>query len=639
MRMRFKVLLLTCMLTVLCCATAAASGPASSPLPGFPRFRGVMLVRDGSSASASRERAISAALKTASTTNPNCSAGAEPGADLCYWGGPIVRAHKVHLIFWEGTVVQGHSIGSAYKKAIERYFEDVAAASGANSNVYAVETQYGGSNGAGEYSVSFGGSLSDVYVDNDPLPVSGKAPGQCTDAATPNGICITDKDLQTEIEVARQAENLNGHHWESSLADIYFVFTPHEVGGCFFGEGESPEANACAFETYCAYHSSFVNASKEAAPPLYANLPDSANVPGCDAFEHPNEAEGVDATLDTASHEHNETITDPLASSWFDVIGQEVADKCLPPETFDIYGGAIEGSPATAGGGKIIPGTLYNQIVGSDHYYLQREWSNTAFNGEGGCVQRMLPTSFTPPAEAKATVPATFDGSSSGETGDPAIYWVWSFGDGMQVGTPEPTASHTYAVAKTYQVTLTAFDAYGNSSTHTLSVTVGAAPPPPPPPTPPPAPEPITLTKTVNVLVPVEPTAYTAAQLAQKLGLPANGATLSGLGAIALGHAECPPACTVGLRLFATARTTKHHRRTVRRVPIGTLTTTVAAKGAGGLALTLNETGRRLLGRSHRLFAQLVVTVTGREGGSWEIKRSLTLSSSGHVARHRQPRR
>jgi PKD domain-containing protein len=629
----WRALLCASLALALGAATALALGPSRSPLPGFPRFRGVIFTRDSSAATAARQQAIRSALKASSGTNPNCTERTtNPGADLCFWGGPVVHSHRVHLIFWEGT--GGTTFPAFYVEKVKKYFADVAQASGASSNVYAVGVQYAGSNGAGEYKVGFNATPeADVYVDStDPLPAAGSLPTQCTDTSpvVTSGKCVTDEDLRTEVETAETAKVLSG--WKSSLEDIYFVFTPAHVGSCFEA-GSSAEGHACAFASggFCAYHSDFGTTGKET---LYANLPDGGGVAGCDSFEHPNEASGVDATLDAASHEHNETITDPLGKkpAWIDVIGQEIGDKCLPPETFDIYGKAFAGVPATEVEEKIVPGTLYNQIIGSGHYWLQREWSNTAFNGEGGCVARMLHTEFAPPAEAKATVPATFDGSSSGEVGDPAVYWVWSFGDGMQVATPEPTVAHTYAVAKAYQVTLTAFDAYGNSNTHTTSVVVGAAPPPPPPP---PAPEPVTITKTVTVLVPAEPTAYSAAQLAQKLGLPANGATLSGLGTISFGHAECPPACTVALRLYSTKHTTVHHRRVLKRVFIGALTTTVAAKGTGALALTLNATGRKLLRQGHRLPAQLVITVTGEEGGSWQLTRTLTLTSSGKAARHR----
>lgn len=613
MRMMHKVVLLAGLAALGLPGIAVASGPTRSPLPGYPRFRGVMLVHNDSSEAAARERAIASALKTASTTSPNCELGENPGADLCFWGGPVVQSHKVHVIFWGGAAGES-AFPAGYVSAVKGYFSSVAGASGSIANVYSVGTQYAGSNGEGSYRVSFdpatSGAGHDVAIDSTPFV------SECSDPGT--SACLTDEEIQAQVTAMRAP---NG--WPASLEDVFFILTPPNVGSCFTGS-----SSECAFVTYCAYHGDFGG-----SPPavggqtLYANIPYVTGVEGCDPGEYPVGPGLANPALDTISHEHNETITDPLGSqcvtvsgkkvcepkSWMDLIGQEIGDKCLPPETFDIYGVPFNREE----------GFLYNQVIESNHYFLQREWSNTAFAGEGGCVQRMLPAEFAVPTEARATVPVTLDGSASGEAADPATYWVWSFGDGMQTGTPEAKTSHVYAKPGEYAVTLTAFDAFGNSNTHSAKITVGAAPPSTPAP---PAPEPITLTKTVTVLVPQEPAAYTASQLASKLGLPANGAKLSGSGRVAIGHAACPPACTVSVRLYAVKHLTVHGRRVVKRVFIGALTTRVAANGSSALALTLNATGRKLLRKTHRLPVQLMVSVTGREGGSWQISRTLTLT-------------
>jgi PKD domain len=638
---------------------AAALGPSPSPLPGFPRFGGVMLVHDGSPATKAREKAILSALPSsskvsgsglsslASSTSPDCrEAGVRPGRDLCWWGGPVLRSHAVHLIFWEGPL-NSHPFPEGYVKEVESYFTAIASASGSLANAYAVGPQYGGQNGSGEYHVVFRGS-ADVYKESlRPLPAPGATGKACEDPATKGQPCITDKNLQEEIELARNAKGLEGDSWPAGLENVYFVFTPKGVGSCFFGheeEATSKEANACAFAPggYCAYHSDFEGGKGEPISPIYANIPDNGEVEGCDTYEHPNGAEGVDATLDSTSHEHIEMITDPIVSTgWTDVIGQEIADKCVPPETGDfelseIYGAPLGGkqaelaeSPPGSHEFTIKPGTLYNQLISGGRYWLQREWSNRAFNGEGGCVQRMLPTSFAAPAEAEATVPATFDGSLSGEAGDGAVYWVWSWGDGTQTGTPEATTAHTYANAGAYEVTLTAFDEYGNSNTHTATVSVGNAPPSPTPTTPP--------VNTVTVTTPATPIArYTPDQLAKLLGLPANGKRIAGLGTMLLGKAECPPACNVTLRMYAKVRTRLGRRRRTKLELVGKASRRGMPKGAvfvryvpgqqGELLLSLSAKGRALLRRLHRLSCNLLVTVEGQEGGTWTIVRRVTLT-------------
>jgi hypothetical protein len=632
----------------------AVAHPHLGKLPGYPAMRGVIPVLGSQAQVNAHERLVKEAFAQARSAPrlapkgapvPNESALAECAneveffstQDVCYRGGPIVRGATLHLIFWQGPLnAKGEPetanvelFPAEYMTTVERYFTDVAADSGKPTNVYAVDQQYGEESGGqsvpGEYSMSFA-SPADVTLDTtDAFPAHGA--GGCVDESQfSQGPCLLDSDIQKE------AEKVAGG--KVGLKDVYLVFTPGGVGGCF--ESASGE---CAYQQYCAYHSDFGgNGMARSGQTLYVDLPFVGQVTGCDSGVHPNASSdnGADAVIDDASHEVSETITDPIGSqcdentvtkkiegcelnAWTDVVGQEIADKCLPPEsTIDgIYGDPLGGSTDS---------TLFNQQINGHHYWTQRVWSDLAGFFEGGCVQRMIEASFTAASGASATVPTTFDGSASGAPEDPAKYWVWDF-EGEQIGTANPKTAYTFAQPGEYLVTLTAYDAYGNARATAGVVKVGAAPPPAP------APEPQVITKTVDVPTPATPTAYTAGQLAQKLGLPANKATLSGLGTISLGHAQCPPACKVSLKLYASVRTTVHGKHVVKHELIGSLTTTIAAKGSGKLALTLSATGRKLLAKSHKLSAQLVVTVTGQEGGSWQIARSLTLTGSGKAAR------
>src|SRR6478672_5542564 len=107
--------------------------------------------------------------------------------DLEYHGGPVMRVNKTYAIYWQPA---GYSFSANYKTLIDRYFQDVAAASGAASNVYAVETQYYDTTGPIAYSSTFGGSVTDTTA----FPPGG--PGFC--GGPPK--CLSDAQLQSEIQ-------------------------------------------------------------------------------------------------------------------------------------------------------------------------------------------------------------------------------------------------------------------------------------------------------------------------------------------------------------------------------------------------------------------------------------------------------
>ncbi len=628
-------------------ARAAELHPRVGKLPGFPAMRGVVPVLGSSAAVAAHEKLVTDAFAAANTRASRSKAAhdsAEPNKellaecadeaaflathDVCYRGGPVLRDPTIHLIFWQGPVEEDISkeknvrlFPPGYIETVKRYFQDVAHDSGQSTNVFAVDPQYGdqltaGSYTPGEYAMKFDAS-TDITVDNQKFPSHTTA--ECNDESEfAKGPCLLDSDIQAEAEkVAGKAS--------AGLRDIYVVLTPPGVGGCF-----EESSGACAYKQYCAYHGDFsgdgVTVGQQT---LYADLPFVGEVQGCDSMVHPNGTSGADAVIDDASHEVNETITDPIGSqceagakrvsecernAWTDVVGQEIADKCLPPESTvaGSYGEALGGADAS---------TLFNQLIDGDHYYTQRLWSNEAGVSEGGCVQRTIGASFSVSAGPAATVPTAFDGSASGAPGDPAVYWVWDF-EGEQIGTASTITSYTFAQPGQHVVALTAYDAYGNGQATVESVNVGAAPAPPPPP---PATVP-PVTSPPPVLVKEPPAHFTAAQLAAKLGLPANGKRLAGGGHIALGHAECPPACALVLRLYANVTSTTHGHRSTKLVQIGSLHLTIAAKGNGALSLALDARGRALLRKSRALLCQLQITVEGQEGGAWQIARSLTLT-------------
>ena len=265
------------------------------------------------------------------------SGGSLGSGNLTYHKGPVEHTNTTYAIYW---VPSGYSVSSDYESLINRFFTDVAAASGKTSNVYYSDTQYYDGSGHIAYSSSFAGS----YVDTNALPASG-----CSDSYT--SVCLSDAQIQAEIKRVVAA---NG--WPTGSTTEYFMFTAKGIGSC--------SGSSCAFSQYCAYHSWIGSGSSEI---LYANMPYADTVPSaCDAGQHPNNSD-ADATINVTSHEHNETITDENGNAWYDRRGYENGDKCAWK-----FGTEI-GSTAYG---------QYNQLINGNPYQLQQEYSNAS----SGCV-------------------------------------------------------------------------------------------------------------------------------------------------------------------------------------------------------------------------------------------------------------
>jgi len=265
------------------------------------------------------------------------------GSNLVYHGGPVLLANKTVAIYW-GPGASAPGIGGTsfpdpgYETVINRYFTDVAAASGATSNVYAVLTQY--YNGSGTH-IQYASTAGTALIDDSPYPASG-----CTDTVAATTVCLSDSQIQAEV--AKMVPNPDPQ-------TVYFVFTGKGAGSCYSG-------SSCAFSSYCAYHSSFTTS---AGTYLYANQAYADTVPSaCDVGYHPNGAlsSDADATINVTSHEHRESINDPFGNAWYDRRGYEGSDKCA--WNF----GTLTGN--------------YNQTINANHYILQQEWSNAT----SGCA-------------------------------------------------------------------------------------------------------------------------------------------------------------------------------------------------------------------------------------------------------------
>jgi hypothetical protein len=221
-----------------------------------------------------------------------------------------------------------------YQPLIERYFDDMG-----GHRLYALAKQYYEIDGGTQVNIRNHSWAGPSWVDTEPYPPSG-----CDDPATP-GNCLS--DLQIKIEVGHAAD-VNG--WTPSIKRMFFVFTSSGEGSCF-GGGPS----GCAFTDYCAYHGDFVHKGHTT---IYANMPYLGTTDGCHTPSSPNGDLAADSTINVASHEQMEAVTDPLPGSGWTSPEGEIGDKCVWRFGSLWYQG------------------IANQRWNGHLYVLQQEWTN-----------------------------------------------------------------------------------------------------------------------------------------------------------------------------------------------------------------------------------------------------------------------
>jgi hypothetical protein len=174
---------------------------------------------------------------------------------------------------------------------------------------------------------------------------------------------LSSDNIETEI-----AQDVRANGWTMTGEHMVFIFTGYNVESCATGGG----AQECSFSNngshYCAYHSDFpTSASLNNA--IYAYLPvlsDCIQLEELSTTGSPNHDMIADATINSMSHEHFESVSDPYGRGWYDSdpSNGEIGDKCA------YRFGALrpDGSNVTLGHGHT--------------YLVQEEWSDHA----GGCA-------------------------------------------------------------------------------------------------------------------------------------------------------------------------------------------------------------------------------------------------------------
>jgi DNA-binding beta-propeller fold protein YncE len=298
----------------------------------------------------------------------------------------------------------------------------------------------------------------------------------------------------------------------------------------------------------------------------------------------------------------------------------------MTPDGKSLYAGNYDGGS----------GATVSQFDVSAGGLLSAKSSPTVSTGDGPHGVLVLPeqgpvASFT--ATVGAAGSATFDGSGSSDPDGTVARYEWNFGDGTASSSTGSMATHTYASAGNYTVTLTVTDEVGCSTAQvftghtvycngsaaatTTRIVMVSSPSAPPPPAPPPV-----ATKFVLTGAP------RPSSRGVSFSLACHGAT----GVVCRGAAQLTTLEHLrGRRIVALSARRKRH---TKRITIGSKRFTVAAGGQRKIMVGLNGRGRKLLARFRHVHATLTITLLNAKPPT-VIKRKTTINAKPKKRKHR----
>ena len=353
---------------------------------------------------------------------------------LTYHGGSVMAGGvTVHTIFWapSGFAFQG-SPGTAiptYKGMIQQFFTDVATDSGATSscttptaecNVFTVLPQFaqGTSVGGitpGAYNINYSAG-TDSINDTNPYPA---AADQCASPNNATGACITDAQIQAEVDHIVQSTGGQPR----GLHNLWYVFLPPNVDECIL-------PGVCGTNAFGGYHSV---SDVGHGVTIYAITIDPIIEAGSIAQGgDPQGNPDAEVAVDIAAHETNEAMTDPEGVGYMDPNGFETGDKCEFGPQHGTPLGFSKGSP-------------YNQVINNHKYLLQEMWSND----DTGCVQGTSLTSNPLPlaqvnlTQFSSTVTGNIGANTAGVTAKVTILRSGADGKPVAVATGVGTTNAT----------------------------------------------------------------------------------------------------------------------------------------------------------------------------------------------------
>jgi PKD domain len=395
-----------------------------------------------------------------------------PPGGLCYQGGPVMHANETITEVWDPRPHLDYA--SPY---VEQFLRDVADASGSLNSPYALTTQYTDGRGRAQNTSLYGGG----YDTSAPYPGNGCSPsGIWHYYETGNGfyvdekpyrtndVCLTDAQLQLQVQTMVAQEGLVGHT-QPGYTPLLVVLTPPGVVVCLDSAGTMCSANSGhPTGQFCSYHSQVVVSGQTFA---YVVQPFTSQT-GCDEPDAPKFPDGVidPATLMTdtgarlvspLSRAEIAAIVNPSFNGWLALDGREMNDNgtdggCIPQDK------GLDS--VTIGASKQNP------------YLIQREFNNGGLIVNDPWALACAPwvnisPSFIVPSAANPGDVVKFDGSKSPTTLlIPQANFIWDFGDGT--GGVGPSVFHTYAKGGTYAVKLTVIDRGGNVRSLGQAITV-----------------------------------------------------------------------------------------------------------------------------------------------------------------------
>ena len=236
---------------------------------------------------------------------------------IFYHGGPLLtNGANVYLIWY------GNWTGNTATIVLTDLLQSIG-----GSPYYNINTSYyNGDNVHVANSVTYGGSATDNYS---------------------RGTDFGDSAVQGVVSSAITSGRL-----PDDPSGVYFVLTSADV---------NETSGFCT--QYCGWHARASIAGSNIKYAFVGNPDRCPNACEEQMASSPNGNTGADGMASIIAHELEEAVTDPNLNAWYDRRGQENADKCA--WTFGPTSAADNGS-------------LYNMVLGSRRYLIQRNWVNAA---------------------------------------------------------------------------------------------------------------------------------------------------------------------------------------------------------------------------------------------------------------------